>query len=960
MGNEASPDLGAIDLYPASIAGAPTLKYTGKTVTILKAQEPPEYYNRLLTTIRSSVNAQVGEASYEEIEKTLDPKTTDLLIIPNAGSVSHELLKTIDGFLRAGGRLLTLGGPPFNNMEKMPGGIAPEPPTMIAEGIGPEYKFYPITNGAEAVAFKNQVFVASRKYNLAGTPVSVHPRAQGVGYGNMRDFRFVPLIEIYSDKGFRSGFMAWMFIKSTARNNKYPYNGGVVAGFGANDATFYDANGLAAVLDVTRAMLGDCFLSEGGAKEHIYVDYKTDSIKIGAQLACIKADGYTVDIQLACNGKIVAQSEYSAANLSASQIPGFTLLDVSFDHDVKRGKPDAVVVSLKKEGQTVDRIVHEVEFWNPVPEKDRKFVTIADNEFMLDGKPVRFFGVNFVPSSGNGFNLEHAHSLFRYVIEASYDPDVYYKDLVQVKDVGFNAVSLFIFHPDNLNSNSMLHLIRMCEKLGLYVDLSIRPNADPFDFNDKQVIDMIQSLHLPELTNLYAYDIAWERTWGNYEPSYGNAAGRKSYDRLWERWVINNYGSIENAEKESGYKIPRKEENAVTSPADVLYNTDGEHTKMMAGYRRFTDDLVAERHSYACDLIRQYDPNHLVSARTISTSGIPMWTPGFDTGFDFASLNTAFDFLSPECWGMLADTAEQGIFTHFYARYVKPGAPVVWKEFGEHIWTGSNFNDTTERQKSQADYHMAIFDMAIAGGARGLFSWFWPGGYRPGENSDFGVLNPDGSDRLVTKVIRDYSKKFLNQPRLGTPDTFFVVDRDKSATGTNKMYETIKDDMLAAVKAGRIVAFKDESTGTTTATVPDTGVGGGKAGSTVPARFVNGHFRAVYVKLADGNWKRIKYGDSVQLPAGPVVIKAVMSNSKGAEWLSRSQSSTSYVSLISTDRSEIRFNLPLSENVKQIGTHTQEFKLCDTFSGNTDISFRFNIEGRFPFGSPFMFTVVPE
>lgn len=69
----------------------------------------------------------------------------------------------------------------------------------------------------------------------------------------------------------------------------------------------------------------------------------------------------------------------------------------------------------------------------------------------------------------------------------------------------------------------------------------------------------------------------------------------------------------------------------------------------------------------------------------------------------------------------------------------------------------------------QAKHYKAFYEMLIKSCADGIFSWWYPGGFRVGENSDFGIINPDGSDRPVTKVIREYAPKFINGPLLRKP-----------------------------------------------------------------------------------------------------------------------------------------------------------------------------------------------
>jgi len=825
----------------------------------------------------------------------------------------------------------------FDSVSVLKSEVFAAEPALIIDGLSPDWKFYPVTNGDKAVAFDNQVFVADRKYTLPtaeNSLFSLSPRPQGTGYKKNRNARFVPLIEIYDSKNLRSGFLAWMFV-----------NKNIIAGFGTSDPAFYDENGIAAVADVVRTILDGVMFLEAGATEYIYIDNETKSLPLGANIKGKTSEaGLTMEIELYKNGGQIYQKEYAVSKNNISENYDLS----SAPQDIK---PDKVTAVLKKDGQIIDKISHEIIFWSPKPENERKYISVGNNEFIRDGKPLRLYGVNYMPSSGIGVNPDEWAYFEHYVSKESYDPDVFYKDLLRVKEVGFNSVSLFVYYQTAEDTKNMLHLIDMCDKLDLTVDLSIRPHADPFNLDDGEVVDMIKLLHIAELDNIVAYDLAWERYFGTYEGSYGNPKGRKEYDAEWKEWVVNHYGSTENAESEWDYQF--------INPTDDMLRSDGKYSKMVAAYRRFADDLISQKHNYVKDLIKEYDPNHLVSARTGSQGGLPLADPG-DMGYDYQALANGLDFMSPESYVINSDfhTADQGIFTNIYSRYCKPGSPVMWKEFGQHIWTGSNFTNSSRNQAVQADYYTKLYDMMIAGHTGASFCWWWPGGFRTNENSDYGIINPDGSDRLVTKVIRSYREPFLNQPGFGEPDLFFEVDRELSATGIKGMYENIKDEFISAVKSGKTVAFKDASTGTNTATVANAAIGGGVAGENNPSKFVSGEFRAVYVKLADGSWKKVNYKGNIKLPAGPVEIKVVMGNSLRTEWLAKSESDTTFVSLVSTAKSNIAFDFPLSANVKYLDLLTQEFKLCDSFDDKMIISFRFGIKDRFPFGSPFEFTVI--
>ena len=291
-----------------------------------------------------------------------------------------------------------------------------------------------------------------------------------------------------------------------------------------------------------------------------------------------------------------------------------------------------------------------------------------------------------------------------------------------------------------------------------------------------------------------------------------------------------------------------------------------------------------------------------------------------------------------------------------------PDSPVVWKEFGESVWQGSNFLSDTHVKRaaalaSQVTTAKAILDSAISTHSTAVYWWAYNAGFRPGENSDYGVVNPDGSDRPVTKLFREYRDKFMNQSAKKNADVIFTVDRDLSASGWKEMYVSIKDELLAAIDAGKTVALVDAAVGKTTANVSGAAVGGcGKASAQNPARFVNGRFCQVQVKGSDGIWKTVTDGDRVTLPKGAVDIRVTVQNTQRSEWLSAGTAGRVYFKSAST--SDISFKKPVSKNVKYLGKHTQEFRLTDNFGGKqTTVALRCEVEGRFEFATPFTFII---
>jgi hypothetical protein len=114
-----------------------------------------------------------------------------------------------------------------------------------------------------------------------------------------------------------------------------------------------------------------------------------------------------------------------------------------------------------------------------------------------------------------------------------------------------------------------------------------------------------------------------------------------------------------------------------------------------------------------------------------------------------------------------------------------------------------------EKLAFQARYFGDFYRMMTESGADGIFSWWYPGGYRLNEQSDFGIIAPDGTDRPVTKIIREQGARFLNaRQSKWKPDYWITVDRDRDARGLFGIYESVKDEYWKAIGAGKIPGLK--------------------------------------------------------------------------------------------------------------------------------------------------------
>lgn len=763
--------------------------------------------------------------------------------------------------------------------------------SISIDGLYPPCKFYPVTNAAIIKSYEKQAILPQMEYPIPHDLFSFSPRAQATGIDKARRCRFIPLIEVCDTKGLHSGYAAYMLLNYSYGDRCAEADGSAIAVFSTNDDNFYQNGGDEAVALTIAAMTAPAILLEGGGDEYIYKDDNEAPARYGA-VVLVRRDAALDDYRLKITVEQIS-SIYTLSELLTVKTQGeYDFRCVTFEQAPSAGE---VSVSLMLFDKTLDVLTHNVIVLSQKPEDERRFADIPPdtNEIFIAGQPVRFFGINYMPSCNAG--METFEEFEHYVSAFAYDPDIIENDIKRIAEIGINAVSIFMHYEPSIHSNNILHLMQLCKAYGIYVTLSLRPHANPFDFNADEIKQMITRYSFDADDNLVGYDIAWERYVGTYEPCYGNFEGRKMFDSAWRGFLLRHYGSFEAASRLFGCQLPKNKRGEVISPSDdMLRKNDGaeaseaglSNIKLVAVYRRFIDHEVALAHIRACDFIRSIDPNHLITARSGDASGIPLVDPGI-YGYDFKATAAALDFLSPESYALSEDndSMRQGVFTNIYSRYANKNAVVQWMEFGKSIWIGSNFVDNTVSLQFQADYYRDFFDMLMMGHTSGLYAWWWAGGYRYGENSDFGIISPDGSDRPVTKVFREYAMKFLNAPPLPKPDYHIFIDRDANADGIRSIYRNIENELFDAISHGHTVSLIDGGFGKNSANADISELDGASRceGS---LKFLDGLLISCSAILDDGSHHLLQNGDTLHvLKSKAVIFSFEFMNTESPTWL---------------------------------------------------------------------------
>jgi hypothetical protein len=122
---------------------------------------------------------------------------------------------------------------------------------------------------------------------------------------------------------------------------------------------------------------------------------------------------------------------------------------------------------------------------------------------------------------------------------------------------------------------------------------------------------------------------------------------------------------------------------------------------------------------------------------------------------------------------------------------------------GYNVWDEQRMAACPDKLAFAEQYYRDFYRMLRESGADGVFFWWYPGGYRLNERSDYGIINPDGTDRSVTRVIRDEGPRFLAAPKPPPPDVRIEVDRDADARGLVGIYERVQEEYWRWLEAGR-------------------------------------------------------------------------------------------------------------------------------------------------------------
>ena len=699
----------------------------------------------------------------------------------------------------------------------------PSTPVPRLESLCPAYQFFDITTpvlvradhqkeplepwerAPEGAVFLNPNAQTAAASNAPAALLGLHPRPRGVGFSQDRPFRWEPLLGAYDSRtGDYRGAVAALVL-----NLAPPFRGSAWAVFTPPDPDFYLQPLVADCLrQVLSRMRRGVFLAEGGSE--FFTLFEGQPFRAGAEVVNFgqtTAGDLTLSIQLADRG---GTTKRSLLEQTFALSPGQTRRCEQGGLGKQAGE-EVVSAVLTSGGQPLDALAHELGVWKPKPKPE--FIRAGQGGLWLRGKPWKAHGVNYMPSTGIG--VANLHSFEHWLGRGSYDPEVIQRDLTRVKAMNLNAVSIFIHH-ESLPAQNLLDFLRRCESLGLRVNQSLRPGT-PMDFRWQEMKELIEFYRMAQNDAIFAYDLAWE-------PSHGDhSAQERAYARSWQNWLLARSGpgaprlrgsepapvaTAQNPPAVSATPNPTPAARVSVPPMTQLLN-DGPWRNTVADYRLFLDEELRQHYAEARRLVTGIDPHHAVSFR-MQLAGDPTCLLEGLLPYDFYGLAQAVDVWEPEAYGRIGDweRVKAGEFTAAYARLCDPDKPLLWAEMGFSTWDLNQMASDPEKLAFQARFYSDFYRMLAESGADGVFFWWYPGGFRLNENSDFGIINPDGTDRPVTQVIRSLGADFLKAPKPPAPNYWISVSRGQDARGLYGIYAAVGDQFWAAKARGRRPALK--------------------------------------------------------------------------------------------------------------------------------------------------------
>lgn len=378
----------------------------------------------------------------------------------------------------------------------------------------------------------------------------------------------------------------------------------------------------------------------------------------------------------------------------------------------------------------------------------------------------------------------------------------------------------------------------------------------------------------------------------------------------------------------------------VLGPTDEQLRDDGSWRTWVSGYRRALDAEISRRFARRVRWFHERAPRQLVSTRQgYGGNGTP-WTAEL-YALDLASTAGHFDFVAPEGYELARDPTS--CYDH-PSSYVRSGAAVTtayarWAGARPVLWLEYGLDARNNTEAAQRTFYENFIEAVIETGGDGAMAWWYPGGTRVDENSDYGIVDQYRAPRPVCDVLGALAKS-ATSPRAQPSLSVYEFDPIADARGYVGIYEAARGPALDAVNAGKRFVMQPVGTGTTSDTNPIAVLG---SAWQVP-RDLWADIHKVELRVGDqGSWFEVTNGRAYAVPASTrLYVRAEVKNLGPATW-----SPGSGVSFGANENFGAGFRSPITVSVARLDNLVvAEQTLTEGLSCDTDYQFQMVVEKR--------------
>ncbi len=625
---------------------------------------------------------------------------------------------------------------------------------------------------------------------------SPFPRSPGIGGESVPAKRLVPLYELLDEQARHLGWAASLHIEPRASGPLRK------AGWIGMDYSRATRSAMASmVAETVQALQDERFLYQAGSGKYIF--RPGERFQLTTRFTTGKSDEGILRVAaelLDRHGNILRRTVSSPmrpADARMQEEPLFFTLGVA----PARGEEAEdyyfrlVLEDVGYAGRIYDEIIQPIKVLKPESAAiSRERPRVVGSRVLWERILVSLLGARYeapVPAGDTDaqwLDLEH------------FQPYMIRRDLARMRDTGLNAVSVEYRHKDQ--ASQLRYFIEEADAHGLWVLVRF---AGPV-INQPDIpgmLRMIQAAGLDEKPNVFSLDIGLK-----YDRNKAGTA--KRLDEAWERWVQEQFGSTEHAERVLGQPLWKHEGRLTAPPVSLgrpgtfhardhrngpVERADSDRAARVA-YRRFMEDYTSRTYGYMTRSLRNEGVQPLLTACVSVLNDDPA------TAIDPAAGAVHLDILTLCVEGLTGDRSRfmEAGFLAAYARGVSDRKPVVWKRFGSPLPLEPAQNDLDYQASVHEHMHELVFKSQSLGGLSRAYSPRFDE-YRP---TDYGLVNPDGTWRPVEMAYRRAASRMRDER--GTPPAWGgrEIDRSVGRGGLLDLWDVWKGIYREETAAGRM------------------------------------------------------------------------------------------------------------------------------------------------------------